>query len=93
METKKASGGHYAWDCIGELPGKRLLKTDEKTAVCRKVSASMYRPSLLVVIAVKIMPLIAGVMFVTGIKYMVEAAAKSVFADEFLELSLFFKAF
>lgn len=25
--------GHYAWDCIGELAGKRLLNMDEKAAV------------------------------------------------------------
>ncbi len=48
--------GHYAWDCIGELAGKRLLNMDEKAAVCRKIRSSMYKPSFAVTIAVKIMP-------------------------------------
>lgn len=64
--------GHYAWDCIGEFSGKRLLSMDEKTAVCRKIRSSIYKPSLAVTIAIKVMPFIACLMFLIGMKCIVE---------------------
>lgn len=69
--------GHYAWDCIGELDGKRLLSVDEKMAVCRKISSSMYKPSFVVTIAVKIIPFIVWLVFLFGIKCIVEAVSVS----------------
>lgn len=71
--------GHYAWDCIGELTGKRLLSVDEKTAVCKKIRASMYKPSFAVTIAVKVMPFIVWIVFLIGIKCIVEAVSTLTF--------------
>ncbi len=67
--------GHYAWDCIGELAGKRLLNMDEKAAVCRKIRSSMYKPSFAVTIAVKIMPFLAVLTVLVGMKYILEGAS------------------
>ena len=61
-------------DCIGELAGKRLLNMDEKAAVCRKIRSSMYKPSFAVTIAVKIMPFLAVLTVLVGMKYILEGA-------------------
>lgn len=67
--------GHYAWDCIGELAGRRLLNMDEKAAVCRKIRESIYKPSFAVTIAVKIMPFLAVLTLLVGIKYILQASS------------------
>lgn len=98
MERKRAEKGHYAWDCIGETKDadeKRLLDTDEKTALCRKIGAAIYKPSRSVIAAVKIAPFFAALTLVAGIKFIVEeiSAPMLVWGIVLFGISVFYMVF
>ncbi len=59
---------HYAWDCIHELEGQKLLSIPEKEALCEKISRTVNRPSAALVVLVKVLPFFAVVLLFAGLK-------------------------
>lgn len=59
---------HYAWDCIHELEGQKLLSIPEKEALCEKISRTVNRPSAALVVLVKVLPFFAMVLLFAGLK-------------------------
>lgn len=65
-KTTRPGGGHYAWNCIDKLEGKRLLTLTEKKALCEKINSFVHQPSPAVTVMTKIMPVIIIVLFPAG---------------------------
>lgn len=59
---------YYAWDCINELEGQKLLSIQEKEALCERISCTVNRPSAVLVVLVKVLPVFAVVLLFAGLK-------------------------
>ena len=57
---------HYAWDCIHELEGQRLISMPEKERLCEKISRTVKKPSTALVIAVKVIPVLMFILTFVG---------------------------
>lgn len=57
---------HYAWDCIHELEGQRLISMPEKERLCEKISRTVKKTSTALVIAVKVIPVLMFILIFVG---------------------------
>lgn len=95
MSRNRTIEGHYAWDWIGESEDKRKLTLQEKETVCKKIGSSIYKPSFAATIAVKIMPFVACLGLMVGLKGTAETEDTLLFACSVISsiVSLFYMIF